>query len=222
MRFEDPVATDMAQQEVRMEELLRRQCEHLLVWLREADVERHFEVPTGLGDWTVGDLVAHLALGLGLACDVGAAPHDAELLSIGQYLAAYPPAADEIAAMTRRTRTDLSPDPLSALAEVGDRAWLAIAQYDEARILARRGAMDTSDYLTTRLIELVVHGDDLHRVLPVSSSPVIPQALRVASSALARAYYERTGLAHEEPDVLTWVRVACGRQPSMDPALPLL
>ncbi len=205
-----------------MEELLRRQWESLLAWLDQIDVAKYSDMSTGLGDWTVGDLVAHLGLSLSLAADVGEASADVDVLSIGQYVAAYPPAADEIAAMTQRTRAAFGPDTVRGLREIGERVWQAVARYDQARVLARRGAMGTSDYLATRLIELVVHGDDLWRVLGLGATPVIPEALRTVSTALADAYRERTGVVLNPADDLAWVRAACGRQASDDPALPLL
>jgi len=205
-----------------VEELLRRQWESLLAWLDQIDVEKYSEISTDLGDWTVGDLVAHLGLSLSLAADVGEAPTDVDALSIGQYVAAYPPAADEIAAMTQQTRAALGPDVLGGLRQIGERVWQAVARYDQARVLARRGAMRTSDYLATRLIELVVHGDDLWRALRLGTTPVIPEALRTVSTALADVYHERTGMVLDPPDDLAWVRDACGRVPSDDPALPLL
>ena len=205
-----------------MEELLRRQWESLLAWLDQIDVEKYSDVPTDLGDWTVGDLVAHLGLGLSLAADIGEGSADVDVLSIGQYVAAYPPAADEITAMTRQKRAALGPGAVRGLREIGEAVWQAVAGYDQARVLARRGAMRTSDYLATRLIELVVHGDDLWRVLRLGSTPVIPEALRTVSTALAEAYRERTGVVLNPADDLAWVRAACGRQASDDPALPLL
>ncbi|MDQ3481725.1 MAG: maleylpyruvate isomerase N-terminal domain-containing protein [Actinomycetota bacterium] len=205
-----------------MEELLRRQWESLLAWLDQIEVAKYSDMSTGLGDWTVGDLVAHLGLSLSLAADVGEASADVDVLSIGQYVAAYPPAADEIAAMTQQTRAALGPDTVRGLREIGERVWQAVARYDQARVLARRGAMGTSDYLATRLIELVVHGDDLWRVLGLGATPVIPEALRTVSTVLADAYRERTGVVLNPADDLAWVRAACGRQASDDPALPLL
>ena len=102
---------------------------------------------------------------------------------------------------------------------IGETVWLAVAGYDQGRVLARRGAMRTSDYLATRLIELVVHGDDLWRVLRLGATPVIPEALRTVSTALAEAYRERTGVVLNPADDLAWVRAACGRQASDDIAL---
>jgi len=153
---------------------------------------------------------------------VGKPPAGVDVLSIGEYVAAYPQAAEEIAAMTRDVRASLGRDVLAGLHHIGEHVWQAVNAYDPGRVLARRGAMRTSDYLTTRLIELVVHGDDLSRALDLATTPVIPEALRTVSRALADAYRERTGVTVDLVDDLTWVRVACGRVPSDDPALPLL
>jgi uncharacterized protein (TIGR03083 family) len=202
--------------------LLRRQWESLHDWLGLIEVEKHNDVPTGLGTWTVADLVAHVGLGLGLAAEVSVAADGPEVRSIGEYVAAYRGAASDIAAMTENTRAALGADPLGGLNEVAERVWSALSRCRGELVAARRGTMRRSDYLVTRLIELVVHGDDLWRVLGVGPSPVLPEALGVVGDALTTAYRERCGVMPEPFEHLTWVRVACGRLPSDDPVLPLL
>ncbi len=205
-----------------MDVLLRRQWESLHAWLEQVEVEKHNDVPTGLGAWTVGDLVAHVGLGLGLAADLSVAADGSEVLTIGEYVGAYRGAATDIAAMTEKTRAALGADLLGGLTEVAERVWSALSRCRVELVLARRGTMRRSDYLVTRLIELVVHGDDLWRVLGVGPSPVLPEALDVVGDALTTAYRERCGVMPEPLEQLTWVRSACGRLPSDDPVLPLL
>ena len=60
---------------------------------------------------------------------------------------------------------------------------------------ARRGPISRDDYLLTRLLELVVHGDDLQRALGRTDAPLLPPAVAAVSDALAAAYVERAGTA---------------------------
>ena len=86
---------------------------------------------------------------------------------------------------------------------------------------ARRGPIARDDYLLTRLLELVVHGDDLQRALGRTDAPLLPEAVAAVSDALTSAYEERAGSTPAEGG-LSWIRVATGRVPSSDPHLPLL
>ncbi len=86
-----------------------------------------------------------------------------------------------------------------------------------------RGAITRDDFILTRVIELVVHGDDLARSVPAIEAPPLLDASRAAvSGALAQAYAEVTGREPEIGDHLMWIRAATGRTPSEDEALPLL
>ena len=87
-----------------MRTLLEQQYAALADWLDEVPVSAHLVEPVGLGDWTVRELVAHLGLGIGLSRYVAAAEPGALPLSLGEYVSAYPPASDQIAEMTRRSR----------------------------------------------------------------------------------------------------------------------
>ena len=95
---------------------------------------------------------------------------------------------------------------------------------------ARRGPIRYDDYVLTRLLELVVHGDDLQRALGRTDAPLLPEAVDAVAAALAAAHDER--VHGEEPSStdavrtdrrgLDWVRRAAGRVPDPDPLLPLL
>ena len=205
-----------------MDELLRRQWQELRDWLRGQPLSRHLATETGLGDWTVGDLVAHLGLSLSFAVDVHEAAGAEATLSTREYVAAYPPAAEEIAELTRLKRAELGGDLVAGVDAIAQRALASLEAFDGEYVAARRGPIRREDYLVTRLIEMVVHGDDLWRVLGGDRSPVLPEALDVVGAALAEAYREKTGAPPDVPSPIAWVRVACGRVPSDDPALPLL
>jgi hypothetical protein len=104
---------------------------------------------------------------------------------------------------------------------------------------ARRGAIRASDLLLSRVLELVVHSDDIARALdlppPAFDPPVLRAMVRVLLDALAQANPGKSvevrvpplaavqcieGLAHTrgtppnviETDPWTWLRLACGRK----------
>ncbi|GMA32461.1 hypothetical protein [Litorihabitans aurantiacus] len=65
--------------------------------------------------------------------------------------------------------------------------------------------------MLTRLVELVVHADDLSRSVP-SVGLVDPTARTIVSRALFEVLRERSGVDHLEVlDERDWVRLATGR-----------
>ena len=204
--------------------LLREQWAALRSWLDEVGVVGRRATPTALEGWTVGHLVAHLGLGLRLLVGVEAAPTDAVPLTFREYVAAYPPAADAIDAMTRELATSMADDLLGGIDEIAAEAWAAWESHDDPVVLGRRGAIRRDDYVLTRLLELVVHADDLDRALghPRPTHPALPAAVAAVAEALAAAYEEAAGTPWTVDDPLTWIRLATGRRPSDDPTLPLL
>jgi uncharacterized protein (TIGR03083 family) len=201
--------------------LLEQQYAALADWLDEVPVSAHLAEPVGLGDWTVRELVAHLGLGIGLTRFVTAAPEDAEPLSLGEYVRAYPPAADQIAEMTRDISAEFGDDLVGGLRRTAAEAFAAIDRLDADVLQGRRGAITREDYLLTRLLELVVHGDDLQRALGRADAPLLPGAVVAVSCALTEAYQDRAG-ALPPWGGLDWIRRAAGRVADNDPYLPLL
>jgi uncharacterized protein (TIGR03083 family) len=205
--------------------LLEQQYAALADWLDEVPVSAHLVEPVGLGDWTVRELVAHVGLGLGLARYVVVAPPGAEPLSLGEYVRAYPPAADQIAGMTREISADFGDDLVGGVRRTAAEAFAALDALDAADaevFQARRGPITRDDYLLSRLLELVVHGDDLQRALGRTDAPLLPEAVRMVGDALAVAYEERSGAQPVVGSGLEWIRSATGRVASDDPHLPLL
>ena len=204
-----------------MRALLEEQYVALADWLDEVPVSAHLDEPVGLGDWTVRELVAHLGLGIGLSRYVAAAEPGAVPLSLGEYVRAYPPAADQIAEMTREIMASFGDDLVSGFRRTAAEAFEAIDAIPGEVLQARRGPIARDDYLLTRLLELVVHGDDLQRALGRTDAPLLPAAVTAVSDALAAAYVERTGTRGSGAG-LEWIRRAAGRVPTDDPHLPLL
>ncbi|HYN75040.1 MAG TPA: sterol carrier family protein, partial [Candidatus Limnocylindria bacterium] len=168
--------------------------------------------------------------------DPGIAP-----LTLQTYTSTYPLVASEIAAGARQLAVENTGDPLGAL----DLAWgraqsaLDLLGPDDRVVGARRGPILVSDLVVTRLVELVVHADDLARSLPDLPAPAAPrEAVRLVVRALLDVLVEGApgrsvevrvppfaavqcieGPRHTrgtppnvvEADPLTWVRLACGR-----------
>ncbi len=204
-----------------MRTLLERQYAALADWLDEVPVSAHLDEPVGLGDWTVRELVAHLGLGIGLSRYVAVAEPGSVPLSLGDYVRAYPPAADQIAGMTRELVASFGDDLVGGFRRTAAEAFAALDAIPGDVFQARRGPITRDDYLLTRLLELVAHGDDLQRALGRADAPLLPEAVRAVSDALAAAYVERAGTPAPGGG-LEWIRRAAGRLPSDDPHLPLL
>ena len=155
--------------------------------------------------------------------EIAVAPPDAEPLSLGRYISAYQPAAPITAEKTHELALDLRADLLGGIDAIAEASWRALDGSSDAVVMGRRGPLTRDDYLLTRLIELVLHGDDLQRALPADPpSPVLAEALAVVSDALTTAYTEKAGVPPDVADPTAWIRLAGGRTASDDPYLPLL
>jgi uncharacterized protein (TIGR03083 family) len=207
---------------LRVRTLLEDQFAALADWLDAVPVNDHLTVSVALGDWTVRELVAHLGLGIGLSRYVAAAEPGALPLSLGEYVRAYPPASEQIAEMTREISARFGDDLVGGFRRTAAEAFEAIDAIPGGVFRARRGPIARDDYLLTRLLELVVHGDDLQRALGRTDAPLLPAAVDAVVAALASAYEERTGVAPADAEGLPWIRRTAGRVPTGDPQLPLL
>lgn len=184
-------------------------------------MEDHLEDPSGLGSWTVADLVAHLGRSLATLTALRPAPPGTMPLGFDRYIAAYPDAAPEIDAGTRQLAREIRTDLLLGVDRMVGEAFLALAELPEGICVANRGPIDREVFVTTRLVELVVHGDDLGRATG-GDAPLLPEAVGVVADALAAAYRQRGGVRDVGSDPLEWVRRAAGRAADDDPTLPLL
>lgn len=204
------------------ETLLRRQWDTLRRWLDRVGVAEFVDLPSGLPGWTVRDLVVHLGFGLVMLDEVGPAPEGAEPLSLGEYVAQYRAAAPVIASATQELAEEL-PDALRGIDALAQRAWAALERGLPDVVLGRRGPLRRDDFVLTRILELVVHGEDLRRAVPVDAgSPLVPACATVVADALRSAYELRAGEPPGASEPVEWIRLATGRTPSADPHLPLL
>ncbi|MEV5953578.1 sterol carrier family protein [Streptomyces sp. NPDC051987] len=196
-------------------------------------------LPTRLEGWTVRELVAHIGMAVTAvrrALDQPApAKADAVLLDWPFGTSGNAPA---IADFTRRLAADHADlGAYLADADAGLRALLA--EHPGTRLLATgAGAMSLDDYLVTRVVELVVHTDDLNAAVPGLGIPYDRQALAACTRLLADALAVKApggstevrvppyavvqcveGPRHTrgtppnvvETDPLTWIRLATGR-----------
>jgi uncharacterized protein (TIGR03083 family) len=204
-----------------VEPVLRAQWQRLRGWIEDERVLERAADPSGLGGWTVGDLVVHLGYGIRMVAEVTAAT-DREPIPLTSYVAGYRPARDRIATDTSVVASSLQGRELTGIDEMAGEAWRALDVGLPPVVLGRRGPLRRDDFLATRLLELVAHGDDLHRLLgPSHSSPLLPSAVDRVAGVLADGYQAVTGRPAEW-DGVELIRVATGRTTTDDPAMPLL
>lgn len=193
-----------------------------------------------LPGWTVRDLAAHLVVVADSVRHLEPLPATAGVLSVSEYLAGYAARSERISALTHEAAADLTDipdgyrqrwdDALSRLASLGT----------VEKVLARRGAARLADLLATRVIEMVVHADDLARSLPGQTPAALPSAaprfvaavlldvlaarhpggtleVRVPPVAVVQClagprHTRGTPPAVVETDPTTWIRLAAGRR----------
>ncbi|MET9830950.1 sterol carrier family protein [Streptomyces sp. NPDC006385] len=195
--------------------------------------------PTRLGDWTVRELAAHIAMAVesvSRTIDLEP-PAKAELALLD-----WPFATAALAAAGAGRTRDFArehPDLDVLYARTEQRLTERLAATPGERLLATRpGFMTLADYLVTRTVELVVHTDDLNAAVPGLDIPYDRQALAACTRLLADALATRApggstevrippyavvqcveGPKHTrgtppnvvETDPLTWIRLATGR-----------
>ena len=194
--------------------------------------------PSALDGWVVADLISHLVRTLDSVAVLQPATDGHTPLSIGEYLASYRADAAGIAQMTRDltagSRRGLLPDWDDA-ARRAEQTLAALGPGARV-VLARRGPILLTDFLDTRLVELVVHADDLHRSLPARPAPpVLPSARRQVLTVLREVLTERSAYpaaaiaAASALEPAMFIDLAAGRiappaglAPELTAALPLL
>ncbi len=223
-RFWVPTRPRLAALEPDLRGVLTAQLDAVTQWARTVDRADEAR-PSVLAGWTVADLLAHLARSGGTLAQL--APSSADPLPISTYVSAYAAAAADIAEGTRALAVETSADRVGAI----ERAWRAgLAGLDafgsaDPVVQAARGPILLSDFVVTRLVELLVHADDLGRSLDRPAA-LDPRAEAVVAAALIQVWADRCpGRAIPVlDDDLGWIRAACGRgaPPVEHAGLPLL
>jgi uncharacterized protein (TIGR03083 family) len=199
--------------------------------------DEDFAAPSVLPGWDLRTLIGHLtASKTGLAAGL-ATRGTPPALPPSEYVRAYRPAADDISAMTRQITGDQAPAAL--LAQLRESVPAPEELADGTVVAAPRGPMSALDFVRVRLLDLVVHCDDLTRSLPAGDPVPLPRAalastVRLLAEILAAQAPGRSvevrvppfvavqavpGPRHTrgtppnvvEADPVTWLRLATGR-----------
>jgi hypothetical protein len=204
------------------EDLLRSQWAALRRWIESSGLLVHAQEQSVLEAWNVHELVTHIGRSFLDFPVLGPAP-GAQPRTIREYISDYGAAAREIADGTKQLARSFSGDVLAGIDNCARLGFRALDALSTDVVRGPRGAITLDDFILTRLIELVVHGDDLARSVPqVPAPPLLDGPMAAVSDALAQAYAEVTGRQPEIGDTLDWIRAATGRVASEDESLPLL
>lgn len=180
-------------------EVLLEQSRTALTWLRSRD-EDALATPSVLTGWTVRQLAGHLVFAHRTLRESLARVSSERPLAVHDYVRGYRPNAGQIADASRSAAE--ADDVLTALEAEIERCAEALAGPLPAVALGPRGPITGEDLVRTRVVELVVHSDDLSRSLP-DADPVPLQR-----TALATAVRTLAGiLAGQHPGRSVEVRV---------------
>ena len=206
---------------------LRAQWAVLRRWLDTVDETAATEARSVLDGWTGADLVAHVGRSMSALAACEPAPDGTVPQTVGEYLGSYTASADVITTVTHELAAKIAAAPLAGIDALAATAFDRLARFGRSDrvVMARRGPILLSSMVTTRLIELVVHGDDLQRSLArpgsasvgrnagVGDGPIDCAALDLVARALLDVVVARGGWDLEIVRPLTWVRLAAGRLP---------
>jgi uncharacterized protein (TIGR03083 family) len=168
--------------------------------------------PSVLDGWSVAEVVGHLVLSLrGFAVVAGTASPE-RAITLAQYTSQYRAAAEEIRGLAQAAARPLTPAALrAAFAEALETARVAVEAELLAVVAGPRGPISGLNFLRTRVVELVVHSDDLSRSLPsLPAVALVRPALADAVRALAGVLAERYPGRSVEVRVPPFVAVQCG------------
>ncbi|KQV19545.1 MULTISPECIES: maleylpyruvate isomerase family mycothiol-dependent enzyme [unclassified Kitasatospora] len=211
------------------------------------DAAALFDRPTRLGDWNVRLLVAHLGFCLDwLPRHLEQPVPDGAPLSLVQWVGLTRTAAAAIDAAVQEHAEGAFAGSPAEVAKEFDRACDLLLETLERpevadparRFVIRFGPILLTDFLVTRLVETVVHADDLAAALDRPEFPHDRQALAAVTRLLADAFADQVpggavelrippyavvqavpGPRHTrgtppnvvETDPITWIRLATGR-----------
>ncbi|WP_030906070.1 maleylpyruvate isomerase family mycothiol-dependent enzyme [Streptomyces sp. NRRL F-5126] len=171
-----------------------------------------YTLPTGLGTWTVRELAAHLTMAVEV---VNSALEVPEPVGPAVPLLDWP-FGTASRASTIADRVDAlaaAREPEELFTTVAERAERLLPGASGDRLLVTSsGPMRLTDYLVTRIVELVVHTDDLNRAAGLSV-PFDRQALATATRLLADALAVRAPGASTEVRVPPYAVVQCVEGP---------
>lgn len=177
-------------------------------WLRAVGVDELARASV-LAGWTVRDLAGHLVFAHRTLREALGRPTPERPLPVHRYVEGYRPNAEQIAAAGQaEAETDDVVETLDAeIARCAD----TLAVPLPATVHGPRGPISGEDLVRTRIVELVVHSDDLSRSLPDRTPvtvhrPALAAAVRTLTAVLAGQHPGRS----VEVRVPPYAAVQCG------------
>ena len=119
----------------------------------------------GLGEWTIHELVSHVAGAAEAPVAYAGEARPIEIKGAAEYYAramASPSIHQEVAERARQGVERLGDDPVAAVRAIAERTLSAVDGFaDDAPIVTSVGPVSLEDYLPTRILEVVVHAMDI-------------------------------------------------------------
>jgi len=198
---------------------LRAQWDRLHEWVEVMADPRLGRESSVLEGWTIVDLWAHLGRAMDALAVCAPTPAGTVPLTLGEYLGSYAGRAADVAETTRQLAVEHALDPVGYVTSSARAAFATLDRLGpgDPVVQARRGPVRLSTMAVSRLLELVVHGDDLYRSVRRARSadavpdPVDPAALALVADELLAIVRARGGWDLEVVDARRWVRLAAGR-----------
>lgn len=194
------------------QEALLEQSRTVLAWLQGLPAGT-FERPTVLADWDLRQLAGHLVLVHSSFTASLDQPTKEAAVPVHDFVTRYRRDADMIMESTLQTSAGLSsPEVVHRLeSAIDDLAARLDAGFQMPQvIMTRRGPTTIEDYLATRIVELVVHTDDLNRSVPeMTPAPLQRSALARCTRTLAAVLAARHPGRSVEVRVPPYAAVQC-------------
>ena len=200
-----------------------------------------FAEPSVLEGWDVRTLVGHVVLVQRGFAEQMAKPSAERATPVAEFVRRYRRDVGQISARTLDITGDRTPAELLAMLHDTAAVSATAETPDQLVLHAARGPITAADWAATRVVEIVVHCDDLSRSVPSAAPvPLRREALATASRTLAEilaaqapghsvevrvppfiAVQAVAGPRHTrgtpanvvETEPLSWVRLATGRLP---------
>lgn len=204
--------------------VLTRQWTRLERWLEPLgdDLLGAAAQPSVLPGWTRGELVSHLGRCMGSLTAAVPQPAGTRPVTLSEYLGGYKASAEHVTTTTRELDERIAGDRLAEVSRLVGEAFAhlrTLGDGPEAVVLGNRAPLRLRDLVVTRLVELVVHADDVARSFADvaatrgADDPVDREALALVADELCGIVRARGGWDLEVADARLWVRLAAGRVP---------
>lgn len=199
---------------ISIETALLKQTDSIRRWVVELPVEA-WDGASILSGWSIHGLVCHIAIVQESLLSALSRSSDNAPLRIGEYVSSYSGYADQLEdSAQQRTLSLPVPDLASHFDDLQESLDQAFAHPSPAVIQSTRGSISYGDFLRSRMVEFVVHSDDLTRSLPQLKGPTInPDALGVAVSCLLEARAHQCPGTVQTIDVAGVGSITCGGTP---------